>query len=285
MLRAVLLATLLAPCLARAHAVSFDFVFPSGIGTHTDGGFTALQWVDGADPNGLATLTFYASRTGLPPFAAAPRDVPITTTPINVNDPANVVAWDATQVPPGCYQPFAVMHDSIEGETSRLSAGVVTVVPADGGNVPPAIWILNLDFEKPQDGGMFALRLKIDDPDDVGEVALRWTDGADAGGTLVAGLPTNDGGGTLTYAFNARALPPADIYYLQAEVTAFDGQQCAIWWSGNLPGNAPKDAGMMDAGEADGGVNPPLMPKGCGCSQGAGPLGLLALGWLLRRRR
>jgi hypothetical protein len=281
------------PLAARAHFISFDFVTPSGVGTRTDGGASALQWVDGSDPQGLADLTFFASRTGLAPFAAAPRDVQIGPSKIAVNDVANVVAWNASQVPPGCYQPFAVLTDQIEGETVRPSEGVIAVAPVDGGNLPPALWILNPQSEKPSANGMFALRLKIEDPDDLGELSVRWSNGADAGGTIVQGLPTPDGGGTITYAINARGLPPANVYYLQAEVKGFDGQRCSLWWAGFLPGNAVVDAGELedagapeDAGTPDAGVTtaPPAVP-GCGCRQ-AGPLlglGVLGLGW--RRRR
>ncbi len=287
-MRAGLLFALL-PSVALAHVVTFDFVEPSGVGARTDGGMIAIQWVDGPDPSGLADLMFFASRNGLAPFAAAPRDTQLNASPVAVADPANVLPWDTTAVPPGCYQPFAVLHDQIEGETTRPAAGVITVAPPDGGNIPPALWILNLVSDKPADGGQFALRIKVVDPDDVGELTVRWSDGADAGGTIVAGLPTNDGGGTLTYAFNARSLPPAAVYYLRAEAKGFDGQRCETWWSGNLPGNrapdaGPVDAGAIDAGTADGGIEPPLTPRGCGCSAGSGPIAWVGALWLARRR-
>ena len=293
--RAVLIAALLAvPGAARAHYFAFDFVTPSGVGTRTDAGLTAVQWVDGPDPNGLAELTIYAARNGLSPFIPAPRDVQFGPLAIPVNDPGNVALWDARAVAPGCYQPFAVMTDRIEGTSVRPSTGLITVGPIDGGNLPPAIWVLNAEFEKPPaDGGTFALRLKVEDPDDVGEVEIRWSDGSDAGGTIVTGLTTADGGGTLTYSLNPRLLPAASVYYLQVEVKGFDGQQCAVWWSGYLPGKATPDAGapdasVPDAGAADAGTEV-LPPRGCGCNQAGAPM-LAALAFVIagrcgRRRR
>ncbi len=280
MRRAVVVLALLSAFAARAHTFAFDFVTPSGLGVRTDAGFTAVQWVDGPDPNDLAEVTLYASRNGIAPFILSAKDVQFGPPSIPVSDPLNVVAWDARAVAPGCYQPFAVMSDQIEGTTMRPAFGLVTVGPTDGGNLPPAIWILNQDFEKPPtDGGSFALRLKVDDPDDVGEVTIRWSDGADAGGTVVQGLPTSDGGGTLTYAFNPRVLPRATVYYLQAEVRGHDGQRCSVWWGGYLPANAMVDAGV-DAGSGDagtgggagGGGESPPPPKGCGCGESGGPL-------------
>lgn len=275
------------PLLARAHTFTFDFITPSGIGTRTDGGVTAVQWVDGPDPNDLAALTLYASRNGITPFLPSSKDVQFGPMGVKVSDPANVAVWDATAAPPGCYQPFVEMVDQIEGTTMRPSAGLITVNPADGGNRPPAIWVLNPETEKPNpDGGNFALRLRVVDPDDVGEVSVRWSDGADAGGTLVQGLPTSDGGGTLTYGFNPAALPSASVYFLQVEVKGFDGQRCNVWWSGYLPGNLPVDAGVADAGTEvpDAGPGPMPPPRGCGCEAGGGPMVLLAL-LLLRRAK
>lgn len=294
-MRAVVFLALLAPFAAHAHYFAFDFVTPSGVGTRTDGGFTAVQWVDGADPNGLAELTLYASRNGISPFVLASKDTQFGPLAIPVNDPANIVLWDARAVPPGCYQPFALMIDQIEGTTVRPSTGLVTVGPLDGGNIPPAIWVLNQDFEKPPpDGGNFGLRLKVDDPDDVGEVSIRWSDGRDGGGTLVQGLPTSDGGGTLTYAINTATLPLAPVYYLQVEIRGFDGQLCNVWWGGYLPGRSEADAGIDagsddagvvdDAGTPDGGVVV-TPPKGCGCGTSGGPLLQLALGLLFTRRK
>jgi len=277
------------PLVARAHTFAFDFVTPSGIGTRTDGGSTAVQWVDGPDPNDLAALTLYASRNGITPFLPSSKDAQFGPVGIKVSDPANVAVWDATAYPPGCYQPFAEMVDQIEGTTMRPSTGLITVNPTDGGNLPPAIWVLNQGFEKPNpDGGNFALRLRVVDPDDVGEVSIRWSDGADAGGTIVQGLPTSDGGGTLTYGFNPAVLPKASVYFLQVEVTAFDGQRCNVWWSGYLPGALAADAGEPDAradagmAAADAGPGPSPPPRGCGCGLGGGPMALLAL-LLLRR--
>ena len=80
-------------------------------------------------------------------------------------------------------------------------------------------------------------------------------------------------------------LPASVAYYVQAEVKAFDGQRCAVWWGGYLPGNlsvdagvdAGTDAGVEDAGVADGGGTV-TAPRGCGCSTSGGPLlGLAAL--------
>lgn len=275
-----------------SHTFAFDFVTPSGVGTKTDGGFTVIQWVDGPDPNDLAKLTVYAARDGIAPFQPGRLDAQFGPMGIPLSDPLNLVVWDARAVPPGCYQPFAVMVDQIEGTTLRLSTGLVTVVPTDGGNVPPALWVLNQPSEAPTDAGMFGVRIKVDDPDDVSTIAIRWSNGADAGGTVVAGLPVPDGGGTLTYAINPRFLPPAQAYYLNVEVTAFDGQRCNVWWSGYLRGVLPPpDAGSPDAGPGDAGEDggppsdggpPGPMPRGCGCSAGGAEAGLLALGVWLR---
>ena len=100
-------------------------------------------------------------------------------------------------------------------------------------------------------------------------------------------------GGTLTYAFNPSMLPPATVYYLQAEIRGFDGQRCAVWWGGYLPGMAERDAGIdagtPDAGVIDGGADGGevvTVPKGCGCSQSGSSLllPLAALVWANRKR-
>ena len=90
----------------------------------------------------------------------------------------------------------------------------------------------------------------------------------------------------MTYSFDSRRLPPANVYYLQVEVNAFDGQRCAVWWGGHLPGNTlplPPDAGSS-TGTTDGGYNP-VVPTGCGCNQLSTGLPLIAALGLTRLRR
>lgn len=277
---------LLAALTASGHFFYFDFIVPTGIGVRVNDGMAALQWGDDADPQDLADVTFYASRTGLAPFLNAPRDVRINHVPVPVSDRANVIAWDTREVPPGCYQPFGEMNDKIDGISIRRSFGLITVGPTDGGNQPPAVWIANRETERPTDAGQLAIRLTITDPDDASALTLRWSDGADAGGTIVAGLPVGAGGGTITYSLRLAQLPPARAYYLEAEALGADGQVCRTWWTGYLPGTVPAvPDGGVDAGVTDGGKGPIAEPRGCGCAQQPTGLGLGLLGLVVRAAR
>ena len=83
---------------------------------------------------------------------------------IAVSDPANVLVWNASLVEPGCYHPYAILKDPIEGSSARLSQGLITVI--DGGNVPASVWILNREFDQPTAAGTFTVRFRVDDPDD-----------------------------------------------------------------------------------------------------------------------
>ncbi|MBX7101792.1 MAG: hypothetical protein K1X89_29020, partial [Myxococcaceae bacterium] len=224
---------------ALAHVVPFDFVAPSGVGQATQGGKTTLQWVDGMDPQGLAAFQLFASRGGLPPDAPPARDLTLSDAGLPVNEPSNVFEWVTSGLAPGCAQPFAVMQDTIEGETVRPSRGVLRIRPEDGGNEPPALWVVTPPDEPPAADGTLQVRVKVVDPDDVGAVTLSWTRG-DAGGFLAGPLPVPDGGGLLSYPLRRGELPPGAAF-LRAEVVGFDGQRCAVWWPGVLQG--PDDAG------------------------------------------
>ena len=275
---------------ALAHVVPFDFVAPSGVGQATQGGKTTLQWVDGMDPQGLAAFQLFAARNGLPPDGPPARDVTISDAGLPVNEPSNVFEWNAAGVAPGCAQPFAVMQDAIEGETVRPSRGVLRIRPDDGGNEPPALWVVTPPDELPSVDGTLQVRVKVVDPDDVGTLTLWWTRG-DAGGLLAGPLPVPDGGGLLSYPLRRAQLPPGTTY-LRAEVVGFDGQRCAVWWPGVLEGpedaGAPDagtvDAGTPDAGTSDAGMTPSPAPRGCGCQGAPGAVLLAALAALRARR-
>jgi hypothetical protein len=289
-------AALLFPLASAAHIVSYDFVTPAGAGNRADGGAIAvLTWQDGPDTLGSASFSLYANRAGMGPFDVPKTDAGIVriSADIRVDDPVNVYSWNATGVTPGCYQPFANMHDPAEGESYRIGIGNVTVfVP--GQNIPPSIWIDTSQFELPDSAGRMTVKYKVDEPDDASKVTLRWMNiSTRQMGVIATDLPVPQGGGTGQRVFDVRCLEPGKGYYVLAEVVSEDGRSCEAFWpsyfvmSNDYDGGPiacePADAGS-DAGAGGGGGGAPP-PGGCHCGEiPGGELAALA-GLLIARRR
>jgi hypothetical protein len=294
-MRRALWLTLLASA-AHAHVVNFDFVEPSGAGNVADAGSYTLQWLDSYDSTGMTKFELYAARSGVGPFATGlDASVEITSASISINDPLNLYLWDLTQVEPGCYQPFALVHDPLEGTSARPAAGVVTVAPADGGNVPPSLWFTTVTGAQPDDAGNLSLEVDYQDPEDPGTLELDYFGSDHDGGTLAQGLPLPKGGGRVAYSFPLVFLPHPGSYFVRAVAHSNDGRDCQVWWGGSIfvPGDAGStddagfDAGQdagepFDGGTPDGGTTP-TPNKGCGCGAGGASLALAAWVLLLTR--
>jgi hypothetical protein len=258
-LRTLAAAALLIPLAARAHAVSFDFITPSGTGNFPDGGFAVLSWQDGPDSTGSASFSLLASRAALNIFDLPSPDagVKITFTDITVNDPVNVFVWNSNGVPAGCYQPYANMHDPVEGESYRMAPGNITVY-AKGDNVPPAVWIDTNPSEVPGSNGQMIVRYRVSDPDDSSRVTLRWINTASKEtGVIAADLPVPDGGGTGQFVFDVRCLAKNLSYYVTAQVVSADGRSCDAYWQSYFFQTGDYDGGPLpsrcDAGSGGGG--------------------------------
>ncbi len=297
-MRSLALGCLLFAGAAQAHLVAFDFIAPSGAGQVSDGGVYALRWVDSVDSTGMTVFELYAARGGVGPFASGlDASVEVTQASVAIDDPLDLFLWDTRGLEPGCYQPYALVHDPIEGTSARPAAGVVTVAPTDGGNVPPSLWFVTVPSTQPDDAGNLALELDYEDPEDPGTLALEWYGSDHDGGALASGLPLPQGGGHFAYTLPRALLPGPGSYFLRAVAHSQDGRDCAVWWGGFVwvPGgdggvDAGADAGTdagdaADAGQPDAGTTPPPPSRGCGCDAAGGAFGLLGLIRAVLRRR
>lgn len=276
------------PALAAAHVVPFVFTAPSGAGERAMADAAGLQW-SADDPQDIADFTLWAVQGTAAPFAEPPKNVAIMPGAQAVSSPLQVFSWDTRGVTPGCYQPFAEVHDPIEGRSLRLAPGVIGVGPSDGGNQPVVAWIAGTGAHGADPDGGFTLEFQVLDPDDAPVVSVRYlTATLDAGGTLATGLDPGSG----TFIVDTRQLLPSAGWYLEL-VAQTPSSSCAVWFQGELlpaPPVAADDAGTPgsdagdDAGAPDAGtMRPP--PPGCGCAGAEGSAaGGLATLWLLRRR-
>lgn len=279
------------------HAVAFDFVSPAGAGNYLDGGFTVIRWID-HDMAGTTTAGLYASRRAYSPFQEpdAGGDFQITTADLSVNNPLDEVQWDARNVPAGCYQPYAILRPN---ETFKRGIGNLTVFTA-GQNVPPSVWLTNPAFDQPTAAGLFTVHYRVDDPDDLSHLTVKYLNASDeTTGVIAASIPIPRGGAVGSVAFDVKTVPNA-YYFIYAEVTSDDGRRCDVYsaipftvtnpYDGGEPpsdagdpGDAGEHAGHGDAGDhsdaGDHGGHRPVAPSGCGCAgaPGIGWLGLLAL--------
>ncbi len=262
---------------ASAHVINFEFVAPDGVGQRTDGGFTAVQWIDSFDANDTSSVLLRAQRSGVSPFTAPVPDAKIREGAIKISDNANVEPWDTTALPHGCYQPYALVTDAFELTTVVYPANGVISVGAS-----PAIWVLNPRDQGFDDAGVFVLRMRVD-ADSPTRLSVRAANGTGEMSELAAGLPFTNG--ITTYSLSRSRFGADDSAFLQVEASLADGGlPCAVWWPGFL--SLTHDAGTrVDGGVSDGGSQPSLPPSGCGCHSGGAGLAAVALMFLTRRRK
>jgi hypothetical protein len=282
---------LLWPVAAAAHVVPFDFIAPSGAGERTVDDAAGVQW-SASDPMDIADFTLWAVRGTAAPFVEPPKDVAVMSGARAVNDPLQVYSWDTHGVTPGCYQPFAEVHDPIEGRSLRLAAGIIGVGPSDGGNQPVVLWLGGSGVHRADADGGFTLQFQVLDPDDDPQLIVRYlTATLDGGGTLATGLRADSG----TFVVDTHQLLPAAGWYLQIEAQT-PSSTCAAWFQGELLPPLPNgddDAGVADAGPptADAGQpdagTAPAPRASCGCANAGGSVAiwLAALGLMRRRLR
>lgn len=283
--RAALAAAMLAASAAFAHVIVFTLELPAYVGNHPgDGGIFTLQWVDQAAAGPKAIVTLYATRTAWSPFDSPDASLLIATD-IPYASPVDVWDWDTRDAGEGCWQPYAVIDDPIEGVSSSKAAGRVTITR--GANVPPAIWVTTAKTALPDRDAKLTLEWDVDEPDDPSRVDLRWTAGDGDEGVLVSGLPLSPGTRTASYTFDVRRLPPKAVW-LKLEIFSGDAGRCDAWWSGFVTGRSDEllDAGSAsDAGSAPSDAGPPgPLPRGCGCHT-TEAVSLCALALLLLRPR
>ncbi len=269
---------------ASAHAVRFQFVVPDGAARST-GGQAVVQWLAGPDPTGSAEFSLYASRGGIPPFGAPSYDATLDATSRVPVD--GVFAWDVAGVPPGCYQPFAEVDDQVEGVTWRPAPGILAVAPADGGNLPPVIWVTTPANEPVSADGGLRLSYRVEDPDDATRVSIEWVQADGGSGVIAAGLGAPSGSTGASVLIAPAKLPAAESCFLRVKAQSDDGRSCTVWWTGRLTGAAPPDGGQ-GGGPPDAGQTP-NRPQGCGCGAAPDALAftslLLTAGGFARRRR
>ncbi|MBL8949209.1 MAG: hypothetical protein JNK82_00435, partial [Myxococcaceae bacterium] len=280
------------PVVVMAHVVEFDLQLPAYVGNYpSDGGIYALEWTDVIAPGPKASVTIFGTRAALSPFDAP--DGSVIASDISPSSPVNVFDWDTTTFEDGCWQPYAIIDDPIEGRSITRGEGRITV--ANGGNVPPAIWVTTPRAALPGPDRRLALEWALDEPDDPSLVSVVWRAGDGEEGTLVAGLPLSAGTRSATYAIDVRRLPPKPIF-LRVIVSSGDAGWCDAWWGGFVTGRSdelvdggtPSDAGIgthdagsgdagslpPDAGEpplpADAGTEPSMKAPGCGCNSAEG---------------
>jgi hypothetical protein len=291
----------LLPLVALAHVVSFTFTLPRTVGNATgDGGIFTLTWVDQIAAGPKTDARLYATRAAWSPLEAMPdaSQVIEIATGVSTASPIDLYDWDTADAGEGCWQPYALMDDSIEGLIIAKAEGRVTVMR--GTNVPPAIWVTTHPAALPGPDKRLTLEWDVDEPDDESVITVSWVAGDGERGTLATGLVLDAGTRSASYTFDVQRLPPKAIW-LRVEIHSGDGGWCDSWWRGFVTGRSDElaDAGVdggtdggADAGpleEPDAGTDagtepPPPRPHGCGCSGSWGHCGL-ALLLLLRRRR
>ncbi len=288
------------PAAAIAHVIQFNLELPAYLGNYPDpdSGIYTLQWTDTIAPGPKANIQLWATRAAFTPFET-PDGSLLIAPDISPSSPVNVYDWDTADAGDGCWQPYAIIDDPLEGRTVSKAEGRVTV--AHGPNVPPAIWVTTPRAALPDRDLRLQLEWALDEPDDPSVVSVLWKASDGEEGTLVTGLPLSAGTRSATYSIDVRRLPPKPIF-LRVTVSSGDGGFCDAWWGGFVTGrpdalpdaggapDAGPDAGSpVDAGEnppADGGTTIPPAPRGCGCNSAEGLtlLGMSISLRLLRRR-
>ncbi len=287
---------LLATATAQAHVIPFELLAPVGAGNRSDGGVT-LQWSDGPDPGGTATVWFYASRRTIAPFEYPRADAGVFIGNAAIADSTNVLRWNGAGLDAGCYQPFAIVSDPMDTNV-HVAGGNFTLV--DGPNVPPSIWITSHVSQPVAADGTFTLRWMVDD-DDASTVTLRRFDPTGAEAIIAQGITMPAGGGQGAYVVDLKPLPARQTVYFHAEVVSADGRRCDAFWPGFLfttqsydagidagtdAGTSPDDGGFAPDASADAGPSVAEAPRGCGCGAAHGALlaASLPLSVLIRRR-
>ena len=286
----------LAGSIALAHVVAFDIVLSRRTGNFPDSaGIFPLQWVDQESRGGMATARLFVTRAAYGPFGAPDaNDVIAVSAPIPLSSPVNVADWDTRDAGAGCWQPYAVIDDPVEGQLVSLAEGRVTVGGA------PAIWVMTPAAAQPDDAGRLLLTWEMDSSLD-SAVAIEWQTFDGVRGTAAARLPLSAGTRTASYGVDVSLLP-ARATFLQLTLTS-DAGTCDAWWRGYViravvdagqpDGGMSSDGGAADAGApdagrpADGGAadaGGDLRRGGCGCDSGSAPLLLLLAVLALRRR-
>ncbi|MBI3181013.1 MAG: hypothetical protein HYZ28_02590 [Myxococcales bacterium] len=264
-MRAIAAALLLSPFAALAHGTLFTFLAPDGVGNLPDGGMALIRW-SAYEPLGTVMLDFYASRralSGWPQTGSQAPDVLINPTSLLVADAGDTYAWVTSAAPAGCYQPYAMLRDPVEGDEYVESQGKVTVPGPSF--VPPAVWIANTPGELVDPYGTFEIRFRVHDPDSATSVSLKYRDATGVYG-IAEGLELPDGGGEGRYPFSVAGIPKG-LYQLYARAEAPNEPPCETTWRGMLwvPGGPYLDAGVSDGGRCS--------PGGCGPCAGCEPAG------------
>ncbi len=218
---------LLAAAPARAHEPDFTFVEPQGLGSVLQDGQVRLRW-EGSDLYGAFSIGLYASRNAVSSYVRPDltTDLPITESDLTFG--AGGVPyhdWDLTGLPPGCYQPYAVLRKP--GETYfKPGPGKVTVRSPE--SVPPSVWITNFPDEEVDEHGRFIVRFRVNDPDSATTVTLKYGDGKTLF-DLASGITFPPGGGEGTWEFDASQLENG-YYELYAQVEAEGEPSCEALW-------------------------------------------------------
>lgn len=257
---------------ALGHNVAIEFLEPVGVGSRSDGGEVLLRWVDDPDPLDAASLSFFARRPALTPFEVVTSigvgALALHGAEIPVSDALNELRWDARGVEPGCYQPYVLVSDQVEGLWWREAPGQVVVDPLDGGNRPAAIW-LTMDPAQPlAEDGTWPITFATDDPDDAPRVTLELVSlSTRTAKELASSIEVPAGKTVSTFVLETRGLTPG-AYTVHAIARAGEGPPCDAWFGGILrvpafpnPGDGGDPAGSHDAGSAS---SPPA--GGCGCA-------------------
>src|SRR5687767_753761 len=136
-MRRLALATCLFAAAALAHVIAFTLQLPAFVGNYPDGGIYTVQWVDQAAAGPKATVSLWATRPAWSPFDAP--DAALLIWPdIAYTSPVNLFDWDTADAGEGCWQPYAIIDDPIEGLSVSKGEGRITIWR--GSNVPPSIW-------------------------------------------------------------------------------------------------------------------------------------------------
>lgn len=228
--RLVLLLALVTSSVALAHAFVLDFIFNRSVPNFaSDAGIVPLQWLDMEEAGGAAVVRLRASRRALSPFDRPDaNDVLVLSDDIPLGSPIDFHDWDARDAGEGCWQPYAILYDVIDGEQLARAHARVTVVHGD--NVPPSLWVMTPREKQPDDAGRLQLQWDLDEPDDYSTTQISWVAADGERGLVVGGLPLSAGTGSASYAIDTRRLPRKPVWF-HIEMRSGDaGVYCDAWW-------------------------------------------------------